>query len=73
MNKEENKLKGKEWLKFDSYMNTEQKKNKDYDSKVRELILQNEYINFDLLLDSLAISSKFMQSSADFDEIDRVR
>lgn len=54
-------------------MNTEQKKNKDYDSKVRELILQNEYINFDLLLDSLAISSKFMQSSADFDEIDRVR
>lgn len=53
-------------------METEHAKIKDYNTKIKELLNQNEFINFDLLLDSLAVSSKFIRTSEEFDEIDRV-
>lgn len=44
---------------------------KEYESKVRNLLAQNEYINFDLFLDSLAVSSTFVKYSDSFNELDK--
>lgn len=45
---------------------------KDVEKKVKDILSQNEYINFDLFLDSLAISSTFCRFFDEFVVIDRV-
>lgn len=45
---------------------------KDVEKKVKDILSQNEYINFDLFLDSLAIASTFCRFFDEFVVIDRV-
>jgi hypothetical protein len=45
---------------------------RDYENKVRDLLSQNEYINFDLFLDSLAVTSTFVRYNENFNELDKV-
>jgi len=66
------KIKVNLYFILDNPVETEHAKIKDYNTKIKELLNQNEFINFDLLLDSLAVSSKFIRTSEEFDEIDRV-
>ena len=47
-------------------------KNKDNDNKIKNLLNKKELINFDLFLDSLAISSTFTKFSEKYDEVEKV-
>ena len=55
------------------YTPTESNKTvKEYEKKVKELLSQNEYINFDLFLDSLAVASTFCKFIDNLIVIERV-
>ena len=47
-------------------------KGKDIDIKIKNLLSKTELINFDLFLDSLAISSTFIKFSERYDEVEKV-
>ena len=48
-------------------------KSNEEEFKMKNLLSKTELINFDLFLDSLAISSTFMKFSNKYDEIEKVK
>ena len=56
----------------ESQLGTENTRNDNFENKIKEMLKKNEFLNFDLFLDSLAISSTFMKFNEQFDDIEKV-